>query len=365
MRVSGILLLVLLLAGCRAEADYLKDSESLAVLFGLLRQGRVVDQGPVKCYDASDEFDCPLALFPGQDGQYIGVPKPRSISAAIRRLNGDLISRDYGTGLVWTSCPLDTTGAPINDAICTPPPPPPLTYGSFNQAVARGHCNALNQRSYGGMTGWRLPSIRELLSLAIFDSSKIDQAAFPGGQNTLTLWSDSTRGAGRLYFSSDVFSVTPDNGNNNLRARCVSGVPLRTGNFRVISGSSVLDMDTGLVFTRCSAGQNDPDCTGSPETKSWQQALQYCDSLSKDGRRWRLPAFHEMMVVFQIDADTPFDSEAFPNAPGIGSYWTSTTDPGNNDAAIKIDLPITVSSPIITSANKANTSYALCVSGPD
>jgi hypothetical protein len=121
-------------------------------------------------------------------------------------------------------------------------------------------------------------------------------------------------------------------------------------------------MDTGLVFTRCSAGQNDPDCTGSPAMMTWQQALQYCDSLSKDGRRWRLPAFHEMMVVFQIDADTPFDNRAFPNAPGSNSYWTSTTDPDNADKGIIINLPITFNP--IDSSNKANTSYALCVSGP-
>jgi hypothetical protein len=273
----------------------------------------------------------------------------------MQRSGGDLISRDYGTGLVWTSCPLDTTGAPISDVMCTG------TYGSFLQSDARGHCNALNQRSYGGMTGWRLPSIRELLSLAIFDSSKYDQAAFPGaGQATLNLMSDTTR-LNPLYIAVGIANVIDGGGMRNVR--CVSGVPLRTGNFRVISGSSVLDMDTGLVFTRCSAGQNDPDCTGSPALMYWEDALRYCNSLSKDGRRWRLPAFHEMMVIFQIDSSLPFDSQAFPNAP-VDKYWTSTTRPPPG-ANLAVTMYLSNTGTPIPFTIKTNSSYALCVSGPD
>jgi hypothetical protein len=278
----------------------------------------------------------------------------------MQRSGGDLISRDYGTGLIWTSCPLDNTGAPINDALCTG------TYGNFLQAVARGHCSALNQRRYGGMTGWRLPLIQELVSLVIFDVSLNPDyyaiAAFPGaGQANLNLISDSTR-LNPLYFQVGVGEVNNSGGAQNVR--CVSGVPLRTGNFRLISGSSVLDMDTGLVFTRCSAGQNDPDCTGSPSTMTWQQALQYCDGLSKDGRRWRLPAFHEMMVAFRMDASLPFDSEAFPGAPGNGSYWTSTTYPDTASANQAIIIQLSIASFPVTHAPKSATFYALCVSGP-
>ena len=65
------------------------------------------------------------------------------------------------------------------------------------------------------------------------------------------------------------------------------------------------------------------------------QAGHYCNTLTLDGRGWRLPNKTELMA---LAAD--FDDVAFPNAPA-GWFWTATPYTGSATTAwgVTFDKP--------------------------
>jgi hypothetical protein len=56
----------------------------------------------------------------------------------------------------------------------------------------------------------------------------------------------------------------------------------------------------------CSQGQNnDSTCSGTATTATWQQALQYCNSLTLASKSWRLPSFNELKSLVKYSAYSP------------------------------------------------------------
>lgn len=352
---SVMLTLLCLLAGCRAEADFSKDMERIGFLFGIMRQGRVVDSGQNQCYDTANVTSCQNALYPGQDADYVGVPKPRSTSAPIQKSNGDLVTIDYGTGLIWTSCLLGGAGNPDNTPTCIGPST------AKDLATARSYCSALNSRRFGGLSDWHLPTVRDLKTLVIHHVAAppyYDTVAFPGIAD-VPIWSDSRMNGMDVYV--DFYSGMIGTGGSGLyKIRCVSGPSLKPGNFAVTAGGVVGDADTGLVFTRCAAGQNEAEaCTGTPLYMNWQSALQYCNNLNKDGRRWRLPAIQELETLLRLGEFPAIDASAFPNTSGI--FWSSTTSPSSMLNALVINFDAGGS---YSDSGKGGTVAVRCVSGP-
>ena len=101
----------------------------------------IVDTGQGKCYNSNAEVSCPQVgqAFFGQDAQYTGnVPHYQD--------NGNGTVTDLVTGLVWQQDP----GAKM----------------TFAQAVAGASTFKL-----AGYTDWRLPTIKELYSLILFDGT--------------------------------------------------------------------------------------------------------------------------------------------------------------------------------------------------
>lgn len=350
---SVMLTLLCLLAGCRAEADFSEDMERIGFLFGIMRQGRVVDSGQNQCYDTANVTSCQNALYPGQDAYYVGVPKPRSISAPIQKSYGDLVTIDHGTGLIWTSCLLGSAGNPDNTPTCIGPA------DDTDLATARSYCSALNSRKFGGLSDWHLPTIRDLKTLVIHVMAPpyYDTVAFPGVAN-VPIWSDSRMYGMDIYVNFNYGMI--DAAGSGYKVRCVSGPSLKPGNFAVMAAGVVLDADTGLVFTRCAAGQNEAEaCTGTPLYMNWQSALQYCNNLNKDGRRWRLPAIQELEILLRLEEFPAIDASAFPNTSG--TFWSSTTSPSSTLFALVINFD---TGGRYTDWVKGGTAAVRCVSGP-
>ena len=119
---------------------------------------------------------------------------------------------------------------------------------------------------------------------------------------------------------------------------------------------------TGLLWQRCSAGQNDDaTCSGSAQTYTWAQANSYCSSLNLVGRSWRLPTVNELanLIDYGKNSSPSIDSTAFPNTWRV-NYWSSSTYAQDTTNAWYVDL----NTGAVYYGNKTNSYYVRCVTGP-
>ncbi len=126
---------------------------------------------------------------------------------------------------------------------------------------------------------------------------------------------------------------------------------------------TVTDKATGLIWQRCSRGQNnDATCTGSATTANWTTAGSYCSGLSLAGKTWRLPTRQELETLFDygVSAAPLINTAAFPNTVSQG-YWTSTVSAFNSNTAWRVNF---TTWGFINSEIKTHNNYVRCVSGP-
>jgi hypothetical protein len=118
---------------------------------------------------------------------------------------------------------------------------------------------------------------------------------------------------------------------------------------------------TGLIFQRCSAGQNaDATCSGTASTNTWDQATTYCSGLTLLGKTWRLPTINELanLVNYGVSSSSKIDSTNFPNNPAA-SYWSSNSGIVDPTLAYYVGF----SGGAIYGQSKTSTIYVRCVTG--
>ena len=90
---------------------------------------------------------------------------------------------------------------------------------------------------------------------------------------------------------------------------------------------TVTDSISGLMWQGCSAGLSGENCaTGSAQTYTWSEALDYCELLDWGGHSdWRLPGDLELLSIVDYSASfLAIDNTAFPATP-LKWFWSSTT----------------------------------------
>jgi len=112
---------------------------------------------------------------------------------------------------------------------------------------------------------------------------------------------------------------------------------------------TVTDSNTGLMWQKCSIGQNnDTACSGSTTTYNWYKASgtyhatsnpstqSVCGALELGGHSdWRLPSKKELMSVVAYNVPYPgptINAVFFPNTRA-SNYWSSSAYAGAQDAA--------------------------------
>ena len=96
---------------------------------------------------------------------------------------------------------------------------------------------------------------------------------------------------------------------------------------------TVSDSISGLMWQGCVAGQSGGNCaTGTATSKTWSDALAYCDGLDWGGHDdWHLPSHLELLSIVNDATYNPaIDQSAFPATPytsseNDGRTWTSST----------------------------------------
>ena len=343
--VTVVTILSLVLTGSDASAASTTDLDSTGTAQNAITYP-VVDTGQGQCYDNDVVVACPDegAAFYGQDAQYSGA-QPSYTD------NGDGTVTDNVTGLMWQQSPDMNGDGAITAA-------DKLTYGA---AVAGAESFSL-----GGYTDWRLPTIKELYSLILFDGT--DPSAPAGTTVSLTPFIDTRAfdfaygdaAAGERTIDAQFASSTVYVGSTD-RQTLVFGVNFADGRIKgygltmpdqsqgktffvlYVRGSStygvnafvangdgtITDQATGLMW------QQDDNGAGV----DWEEALATCDALNTaDYDDWRLPNAKELQSIVDYTRapastgsaaiDPLFNATAITNELGQTDYpyyWTSTT----------------------------------------
>lgn len=200
------LLLAACLIGFMSPLLYAVDKSTYAFNSGMNCQGvwRLPDTGQTASYTATfgeDHDYQPAAVQPGYT-----VLNPIGISS---------VTVDNVTGLMWVTNPRTDAGFKG-----------PQTWES-----ALTSCTVtLNGMAYAGYTDWRLPNVRELMSIVHYGAGAapyINTTAFPGTLSNY-YWTSTTYNSGSTYAWRVDFnfgSVTTDLKINNYYVRCVRGGP--------------------------------------------------------------------------------------------------------------------------------------------
>ena len=268
---------------------------------------RIPDTHQGSCFDNSNEIPCPRKGNPfyGQDAQYRGA-KPDYVN------NGDGTVTDRVTGLIWQQ------GHNAKR----------LGWYEAHQACA--------DLTLGGHTDWRLPSIKELYSIADFrgtaghrpylnkvfeihqpsaDILQHDRFAATHHSSMMGQTWSSTLYTGQHWdrpgvnaafffnFLDGRIKQAPTHGRRGLFYRCVRGPTWGANDFVDNGNGAVTDRASELVWQQSDDGK----------TRNWEGALAYCEGLTLGGHNdWRLPNVKELQSIVDYSRHDPaLDTRVF------------------------------------------------------
>lgn len=98
--------------------------------------------------------------------------------------------------------------------------------------------------------------------------------------------------------------------------------------FVVHSDGTITDTVSGLMWMRCSVGQNwdGNNCNGNHVPYQWQDALNVADKYQYAGYSdWRLPNKNELTSIIEERCYNPSINEALFPSTAATFYWTSSS----------------------------------------
>ncbi|MFC1760991.1 DUF1566 domain-containing protein [Planctomycetota bacterium] len=228
---------------------------------------------------------------------------------------GDGVVRDEVTGLVWQQ----------------------IDGGPMTWEEAGAYATALE---LGGYTDWRLPSPTELFGLMHhgLPDPAIDTSVFPRGKAQYW-WTSTARvddpsrvwvvnGGGGLGAHRKT-EATAAGGQLRIHTRCVRGTLSAVSSWQDMSANTVTDTTTGLTW------QTTPDS----ETKTWEQALNYANTLDLNGTNdWRLPNLKELQSIVDMTRSQPALNTTVFQIFDTKPRWTSTSLAGHGERAWTVDF---------------------------
>ncbi|MCP4755786.1 MAG: DUF1566 domain-containing protein [Proteobacteria bacterium] len=289
------------------------------------------DTGQTSCYDGTgDSISCPS---PGQsmaqDGSYSNNPRSYTDND-----NGTIT--DNVTKLLWQEEDDDIQ----------------MTWADAEVYCADQHL--------GGYSGWRLPNIKEMLTIIDFGVSNpaMDQSIFPGVDEA-SYWSSTTSAgnpdnAWNIYTGGGSTNDYWGGKTNTFYVRCVRG-----GN-----GTDVWPLD----FTDNGNGVVNHGSTGlmwqqeDESGKTWVGGLDYCKNLVISGfDDWRLPNVTELTTIVDFASSDPsIDRRFFPSTSSL-YYWSSSTPAW--DATLAFYVRFDIGGVDDYFGGKNNTYHVRCVRG--
>jgi hypothetical protein len=261
---------------------------------------RLPDTGQTQSYTSTS----------GEDNDY-------TINAPGFIINGDGTVTDTITGLMWQQ----TDG------------------GEMTYASALQYADSL---SLGTFTNWRLPSAHE--SFSMLNHQQVNPALATGifmsgnaeywwssdqdAQDANKIWVTNAGGGIGNHPKSETISA---GGTKSFHVRAVreqQNPILLSSAFSNAGNGIIHDNRYGVDWTQ----------TPYPDSLTWEDALQYADTLQLAGYSdWRLPNIKECQSIIDITRSQPaVDISLFPNI-GSQHYWSSTSLPNQTTKAWYLD----------------------------
>ena len=254
---------------------------------------------------------------------------------------------DYATGYMWQ----DNEDAEIPTGLLD---------------EAKGYCDALKLGNY---SDWRLPNLRELVSIA--DMSKHDPAFDANTFQFITV---------EPYISSDLGKEFDAGGKHYSYGKSVhfsEGNPITTQatkircvrNFGKIPEQKFIRDDANKIVSDTSTKLQWQD-TAEVKTAyhDWAEGIAYCEALDLAGHQdWRMPNFFELYSLFiptPQNTTTPGIDPVFQNTFS-GQYFTSTTNALSPDNANMVNFNNNIAGGIggagYSKVPKAQSMHVRCV----
>lgn len=305
--------------------------------------------GLEKCYDADDELiPCPdteITPFYGQDANYkINAMTYVKLDAAGKELPDDAIAwsmvKDKVTGFVWEVKTKETASQ---------------TYSWFddNKQTNGGYAGSenngvntqvfiknLNDNKFGGFTGWRVPTIRELSSIVNYNvyNPTASTEYFLNIQNasyltSTTVASDAKKAWG-ISFDNGFIEETRKDSKNYVMAVCdprsatstriavfdeshdglIENASPPVGHYIDNGDGTITDASTNLRW------EQKPE----DDLKTWEDALAYCTNLNLGNYTdWRLPTIKELETLADYSRYYPALNVVYFDTQKL--CWSATT----------------------------------------
>jgi hypothetical protein len=281
----------------------------------------VPHSGQTECYNNQANILCPKAGEPfyGQSGNYlINTKSYTKLDKYGQPLNNEAdnwaMIKDNTTHMIWE---VKQSMDGIKDY--QNPNDADNTY-SWHESYTV--VDQLNQNSFGSYTDWRIPTIKELVSLVHLSNDEIalDSLFFPSMKSN-SYWSSSTYES----YRNNIWCIDFSTGNDLSIGKsektyiiAVRGGQHSINNHWIINtDNTVTDTQTGLMWCRKS----------STNILTWQNALSACEQYTfANYDDWRLPSREELRTITVYQKYSPSADETI--FPDIMSefYWSGTTD---------------------------------------
>ena len=126
---------------------------------------------------------------------------------------------------------------------------------------------------------------------------------------------------------------------------CIAGKSsLQVTRFRDNGDGSVTDVDSKLMWMRCSVGQSwvNAQCTGQVTAFNWPDAVREANQINRNGdaffNDWRLPSLRDLATITDRGCENPRTNLIlFPGTPS-SVFWTSTPRPGGKSEDLAFAL---------------------------
>ena len=277
----------------------------------------LTDTGQTKCYNLSNEINCPKEgeEFYGQDAQFL--TNPPSFSS-----NEDGTVRDEVTGLLWQKFPSEQR---------------------MSWTDAQDYCKTLE---LAGRDDWRTPNLKELFGISDFTQGwpYIDDSVFylSGSGKDQQFWASNFYKVGTTHGGAySAFGVNHSTGhikaypadppknkkhifgkhpNFGKLVRCVAGDEIGKNLFKNNNDGTITDLATGLMWSRTDAGKD----------MEWKDALKHAVQMNANNylgySDWRLPNIRELQSIVDYSGSFPaIEAKYFVWSEADRYYWSSTS----------------------------------------